>query len=69
MSAPTNTFLPTPVSVQLPAVDIVTGPSEPGKEQEIYNLSYFLAAMQTAIANSTSWAAFQTAMAALPPTP
>jgi hypothetical protein len=69
MSAPTNSYLPTPVSVQQGTVDVVSGASEPAKEKEIYNLSYFLAAMQSAIASSSSWAAFQTAMAALPPTP
>jgi hypothetical protein len=69
MSAPTNTYLPTPVSVQQGAVTVVTGASEPAKEKERYNLSYFLAAMQQAISSSTTWTQFQTAMAALPPTP
>jgi|HubBroStandDraft_6_1064221.scaffolds.fasta_scaffold385185_1 hypothetical protein len=69
MPAPTNSKLPTPVSVTQGTVTVVSGASEPAKEQEIYNLSYFLAAMQTALAGSSTLAAFQAAMAALPQTP
>jgi hypothetical protein len=69
MPAPTNSKLPAPVSVQQGSITVVTGASEPAKEQALYNHSYFLAAMQTALANSATFAAFQTAMAALPPTP
>jgi hypothetical protein len=69
MSAPTNSYLPTPVSVQQGTVDVVSGASGPAKEKEIYNVPYFLAAMQLAIASSTSWAQFQTAMSQLPSTP
>jgi hypothetical protein len=69
MPAPTNSPLPTPVSVTQGAVTVVSGASEPAKEQELYNLSYFLAAMQTALKNAATFAAFQASMAALPPTP
>lgn len=69
MPNPTNSYLPTPVSVQQGTVDVVTGASEPAKEKELYNHSYFLTALQSAIASSSTWAAFQQAMAALPPTP
>jgi hypothetical protein len=69
MSAPTNTYLPTPVSVQQGAALIVTGASEPAKEKEIYNLSYFLTAMQAALAANTTYAGFAAAMLALPQNP
>jgi hypothetical protein len=69
MPLPTNSPLPTPVSVQQGSIRVVTGASEPSKEQALYNHSYFLAAMQAALAGSSTFAAFQTAMAALPQTP
>ena len=69
MSAPTNSLLPVPVSLQQGSVTVVSGASEPAKEQELYNLSSFLAAMQLALKNAATFAAFQASMAALPPTP
>jgi hypothetical protein len=68
MSA-TNSKIPAPVSVTQGTVTVVSGPSEPMKEAEIENLSAFLSQMQAAIAASTTYAAFQTAMAALPQNP
>lgn len=67
MPTPTNSYLPVPVSIQQGTVDVVTGASEPAKEKELYDHSYFLVVMQSAIASSSTWAAFRTAMAALPP--
>jgi hypothetical protein len=69
MPVPTNSKLPAPVSVQQGSITVVSGASEPAKEQELYNLSYFLASMQSALAGSATFAAFQTAMAALPSNP
>jgi hypothetical protein len=69
MSAPTNSQLPVPVSVTQGSITVVSGASEPAKERAIYNHSAFMAAMQSALANSSTYATFQTAMAALPSTP
>ena len=69
MPAPTNSPLPTPVSVQQGSIRVVTGASEPAKEAAIYNHSYFLAAMQAALVANTTYAGFAAAMLALPQTP
>jgi hypothetical protein len=69
MPTPTNSKLPVPVSVTQGSITVVSGPSEVMKEQEIYNLSYFAAALQSAIAASTTWSEFQTACASLPANP
>jgi hypothetical protein len=68
MSA-TNTAIPAPVSQTLPAVTIVTGPTEPQKTTEILNLSAWLAAFTAVVAASTTYAAFQSNVASLPQTP
>ena len=69
MPTPTNSKLPVPVSVTQGSITVVSGPSEVMKEQEIYNLSYFLAAMQSALAANTTYAGFAAAMLALPQNP
>ncbi len=69
MPTPTNTDLPAPTSVQQGVVTIKTGSNPPASEAELYNLSYFLSAMQAAIAASTTYAQFAAAMLALPQNP
>jgi hypothetical protein len=69
MPTPTNSLLPAPTSVTQGTITVKTGSNPTASEAELYNLSYFMAAMQTALANSSTFAAFQSAMAALPATP
>jgi hypothetical protein len=66
-ASPSANVLPqTTVNQPIPGFTVIQTPTAQDALNEVENLSAFIVALKAAVANSSTWAAFQTAVAALP---